>query len=281
MRTLSDVTICAADCAHPALAARALRKSLEQCEFADAILFSDVPVPGPFRNVAIPALVSRFSYSEFVLRQLASYISTPFVLIVQWDGYVLSSREWRSEFTRYDYVGAEWPWHKDGMSVGNGGFSFRSRRLLDLTASPTFELVADRNEDELICRVHRSHLEEKYGIRIAPTEIANMFAYERALPNNPTFGFHGVFNMWRHVEDGAMTNIVRSLNVSTLRSREIVELLAQYVSMRKFTPAIEMFAKIQSCVAPSDLDALFQRSLGSAAYASQLKRECEKLVAAA
>jgi hypothetical protein len=277
MRILSDVTLCSADCAHPLLAARALRKSLEECEFAEAILFSDVFVSGPFRNVAIPALCSRRSYSEFVLKRLISYISTPFVLIVQWDGYVVCSRAWRSEFQEYDYIGAEWPWHNDAMTVGNGGFSLRSRRLLELTASPTFGSQNDSNEDELICRIHRPQLEKQNSIRFAPVPIANVFSYERGAPNSPTFGFHGLFNMWRHVEDSAVINIINSLNAPTLCTREFVELLAQYVAMRKFSPAIALFSKLKSSLSTAIIGDLFRRSIGDSSNADKLLKKCVSL----
>jgi hypothetical protein len=198
---LSDVTLCAADCAHPVLAARALIRSMDECDFGDAILFSNATVPGPFRTVHIAALRSRSDYSEFVLRRLAPHISTAFVLIVQWDGYVLASPAWRSEFQNYDYLGAAWPWYTDGMNVGNGGFSLRSHRLLALTANLDFQSVEKHSEDELICRIHRRELEQHHGIRIAPAALAALFAYERGAPDSQTFGFHGLFNMWRHVED--------------------------------------------------------------------------------
>jgi len=54
---LPELTICAADSANPALAARALAISLERCDFGDAILFTDAPVAGPFRTVLIEGRV--------------------------------------------------------------------------------------------------------------------------------------------------------------------------------------------------------------------------------
>lgn len=206
---------------------RALRKSLDECEFGDAILFADVPVSGPFRSVVIPSLESRAHYCEFILKRLASHISTPFALIVQWDGYVLSSAAWRSQFFDYDYIGAIWPWHTDGMAVGNGGFSLRSKKILALTADSSFTLLDGCNEDELICRVRRRDLERLHGIRIAPSAIANLFAYERRTPEAPTFGFHGLFNMWRHVDDAPMIGIINLLQIAALRSREFIERLTQ------------------------------------------------------
>jgi hypothetical protein len=59
------------------------------CDFADAILFSHVPVAGPFRAVEIDRLDSTAAYSNFVFKRLLKWIETPYVLIVQWDGYIV------------------------------------------------------------------------------------------------------------------------------------------------------------------------------------------------
>ena len=163
-----------------------------------------------FRHVPIERL-SLDAYQEFILKKLPLIVKTPFVLLIQWDGYVLDPTCWLPEFRQYDYIGAKWAWPKDALTVGNGGFSLRSRKLLEAVARPRFEISRIINkekvhEDEYICRVHRSALENEYGIRFAPETIADRFAYERILPDRPTFGFHGFFNMWRHIEDEAMVN---------------------------------------------------------------------------
>ena len=52
-------------------------------------------------------------------------ISTPFVLVIQWDGYIVDPSAWANAFRKYDYVGAV-VHDKRGTFVGNGGFSLRS-----------------------------------------------------------------------------------------------------------------------------------------------------------
>jgi hypothetical protein len=274
---LPDVTLCAADCLNPALAARALIECQQQCTFADSILFCDTQVPGPFRNVTIAALESRAAYSAFILKGLASYVSTPFVLIVQWDGYVLAAEAWRSEFLDYDYIGAVWPWHKDDMQVGNGGFSLRSKRLIDLTAQRGFEIVGDQNEDVLIGRTHRQQLEQHHNIRIAPVSVAERFSYERGIPNAPTFGFHGLFNLWRHASDETLIQISGQLAPQVVRSREFVELLYQYLAMRKWIPAAALFAKLQASTSLPRIHELVAASLGSGALANDLLKKCNRM----
>jgi hypothetical protein len=89
---LRGVTLCTADSANLTLTARALRLSMAACDFADAILFSHVPVAGPFRAVEIDRFDSTAAYSNFVFKRLLKWIETPYVLIVQWDGYIVDPR---------------------------------------------------------------------------------------------------------------------------------------------------------------------------------------------
>ena len=58
---------------------------------------------------------------------------------------------WDAAFLDCDYLGAKWFWHNDGMRVGNGGFSLRSRRLLLALQDPRIDLV--EAEDTAICRM--------------------------------------------------------------------------------------------------------------------------------
>ncbi len=188
---LHDVTLCAVDCVTPALAADALQKSSAGLTFGDVFLLTDATtgVDVPIRT--IPPLRSRDAYSSFMVRNLVEFIRTSHVLIVQWDGFVLDPRRWRPEFLRVDYIGAQWGWFKDGMTVGNGGFSLRSRKLLETTAKAFEETNIAVNEDVLICREHRRWLEQQFNIVFASPEMADWFSYERSPPAAPTFGFHG------------------------------------------------------------------------------------------
>jgi uncharacterized protein DUF5672 len=108
---------------------------------------------------------------------------------VQYDGFILNPDCWSADFQRYDYIGARWPFD-DGRAVGNGGFSLRSKRLLRALQDPQFAPVDP--EDMAICRAYRPVLEERYGIRFAPEEIADRFAFEAVPPDGQTFGFHGL-----------------------------------------------------------------------------------------
>ena len=38
--------------------------------------------------------------------------------------------------------------------------------------------------------------------------MANYFSYEQTLPRHQTFGFHGLWNMWRHEDDETLVEIL-------------------------------------------------------------------------
>ena len=127
---LSDVTICSADSLMPHLALMAIEKSLKQCNFARAILFTDKDIKHKkeIELIRIKKLNSVEDYSRFILKELHKYITTKFILIVQWDGYVLDGKKWDNSFYNYDLIGAKWSWHRDSYKVGNGGEHERKNR---------------------------------------------------------------------------------------------------------------------------------------------------------
>jgi hypothetical protein len=133
-------------------------------------------------------------YSRFCLHKLADHIDTDFCLIFQDDGFVLNPDLWTDEFFMYDYIGSPWPlhmgWPEEGRQVGNGGFSLRSKRLLEFTKNLPHQT---ENEDTYIVISRREEV-EKAGIKIAPLEIARLFSVENRIDaehNLKTcFGFH-------------------------------------------------------------------------------------------
>jgi hypothetical protein len=144
----------------------------------------------------IERITSRDEYSAFILKRLGEHVETSHVLVTQWDGYVVHPEVWHDDFLEADYIGAVWPAATDGMRVGNGGFSLRSQRLLEALREYQFPILA--NEDETICTIHRRVLEQNFGIRFAPEDVADRFSFERnrqlVKEGIPTFGFHGLFN---------------------------------------------------------------------------------------
>jgi hypothetical protein len=193
---LPTVTLCAASSVNLSATFAALKACVDQADFAECLLFTHKPEiwdGGEIRTVPIPRLKSSQDYSTFVLRELADHIRTDHCLIVQWDGFILDARQWTADFLDYDYIGAPWPQFSDGHDVGNGGFSLRSRRLLEACRDPAFR--DGHPEDIAICRTNRAMLESDHRIRFADRSTAARFSFERTAPVNPTFGFHGIFNM--------------------------------------------------------------------------------------
>ncbi len=220
---LLQVTICAVDTRAPALALEAIQKSMTGVRFGDAILFSDCDLPsrdrsGSIRHVHIDRIASVRQYSDFMLSGIGEYITTPFVLVVQWDGYVINPQMWSNDYLHYDYIGAVWPRYTDGHNVGNGGFSLRSKRLLD--AFRQGGLPISHPEDVCICRTNRCLLEARYGIRFAPEDVANSFSTELAQLDGKTFGFHGFFRFPDVMNDGDLFKVVKELPVAMLSNED-------------------------------------------------------------
>lgn len=140
---------------------------------------------------------SKEDYNLFMVKKLNEYIETEFVINIQWDGYILNYKGWSDDFYNYDFIGATWLYH-DGMNVGNGGFSMRSKKLLEVLANDP-EITQTMPEDHQICRTYRRYLENTHGIRFAPAEVADRFSIEAygasILPGankySGQFGFHG------------------------------------------------------------------------------------------
>ena len=215
---LPDVTLCAATSVNVPATMRALEASLAQADFAACLLFTDLPMrpdhPG-IRIVPIQRLASAKAYSSCLLGQLADHVETSHCLVVQWDGHVLDARHWDPAFLAHDYIGASWPQFSDGHDVGNGGFSLRSRRLLQACQSPRFQ--QSHPEDVLIGRTHRAWLESQ-GLRFAPRSLADRFSAERAGDPQSSFGYHGVWHMPRMLGGDRFWEIYRTLDErSTIR----------------------------------------------------------------
>lgn len=192
---LRQVTLCAVSSVNVTATIQALEASLAQVDVAAAKLFTDSPVrpdhPG-ITVVPIDHIPSSQAYSDFILTHLVDHIDTSHCMTIQWDGHVLDAARWRPEFLDHDYVGASWPQFTDGHDVGNGGFSLRSRRLMQLCRDRAFRF--HHPEDVAIGRINRDWLEEK-GMCFAPRALADLFSAERAGDVSASFGYHGVWLM--------------------------------------------------------------------------------------
>lgn len=116
-----------------------------------------------------------------MVKELVKYVDTDFVLCTQWDAYILNPEAWDEAFLEYDYIGAPW-WFQDGNNVGNGGFSLRSKRFLQVCSE--LPLRNFHPEDLILCRTYSNLLESK-GIKFAPEHLAAKFSRE----GNQKYGY--------------------------------------------------------------------------------------------
>ncbi len=209
---LPQVTLCAASSVNVAATIRALEYSLAQVEFGACLLFTDAVItPGRPEITVVPIapITSAAAYSQFLLSHMVDHIETSHCLIVQWDGHVLDAGQWRSDFLDYDYIGASWPQFTDGHDVGNGGFSLRSRAMMENCRHADFETF--HPEDIAIGRRNRGWLESR-GMRFPSRALADCFSAERAGDPSASFGYHGVWHMIRAIGVEAFWDVYRDLN---------------------------------------------------------------------
>lgn len=211
---LRDVTLCCIDNQFPELGFNALQFSTQFCAFGEIFFFTQprfIPPKPDITNlkiISIDHIVDLTTYSEFILKGLNEYIKTTYVLIVQWDGFIINPKLWQDRFLEFDYIGAPWP-TKDGLLVGNGGFSLRSKKLLN--ALQDNSITAKHPEDQCICLENRKYLEKVHGINFAPGELAEQFAFEIQKPSFNCFGFHAVCNLPLVLPTSDLLNLIKKL----------------------------------------------------------------------
>ncbi len=192
----------------------ALKKSSESLHPRKTILFTSKSVSlNKYDSklidlIRINSIKSIKEYSEFIVYELHQYLETSHCLIVQWDGYVCNKKKWNSNFLKYDYIGApfiprdsdeKYSRDKNGnfFVIGNGGFSLRSRKLLEAPKKYALKdnfTFTNFHEDGFFCVLHRKFLESK-GFLWAPFYIAKDFSLESPLSfedfKKLPLGFHG------------------------------------------------------------------------------------------
>lgn len=197
---MKNITLVTQETMYHTLAARALTQTLKHIDVDQVITFSDRELLPGAKNIPVSHFPTVGHYCEFMLRGIAEHITTDHVLFVQWDAMAYDSAQWTDQFLDYDYIGAPWPWYPEGRNVGNGGFSLRSRRLLEACLDPKIKMDPTNpdavNEDQLIGVAGRPYLELTHGIRYPDTKLAAQFSYELG-EYQPSFGCHGPWNIIR------------------------------------------------------------------------------------
>lgn len=204
-KQLPSVTLICIDCVNAQRAIAVLEKCQEHFDFGAVKFLTSIPCDYKYA-IKIKPLNSLIAYSIFMLTKLHEYIETEMLLLVQRDGFIINPSAWDDNFLKYDYIS---PLFVQYPLTGSGGFSLRSKRLMEETARLTpqwdwtqkqadiIQQTQNYYEDGVIC------LSGKYSkFNIAPPEEAAKFAqggnpdprYYQPYP----FGFHGVLNNVDH-----------------------------------------------------------------------------------
>ena len=229
---LPQVTLVALTSVNVTATVAALETCMAHVAFGAARLITDqapASLPDGLEWVRSDPFDSAAAYSSFVLERLADHVVTSHCLLVQWDGHVLHPDRWQPEFLEYDYIGASWPQFGDGLDVGNGGFSLRSRALLEACRAPEFR--PSHPEDLAIGRHNRALLEAQ-GLRFAPRALADTFSAERSGDPASSFGYHGVWHMPRVIGREAFWQIYSGLDERTSAQYDFRSLLWQMLRGR-------------------------------------------------
>ncbi|MCL1971892.1 MAG: hypothetical protein FWG57_02740 [Endomicrobia bacterium] len=205
---LQNVTLAALACTYVYETVQAIKYSMKNIEFGDAVLVSHKKpfyLPKNIRYEYTPQNKSMNDFNYKMIYEMHKYINTDFMLLAHYDGFVINPDMWRSEFLDYDYIGAPWPKNnslKDATGnicrVGNS-VSIRSKRLMELPSKLNIPFVPAYkelyNEDLFIC-VKNKHIFESAGMKFAPLDVAKYFAHEASIDEIKgirPFAFHGYF----------------------------------------------------------------------------------------
>lgn len=208
-----DFTLVIVDNANHALARFAIEKTLSVVDCKEVITFSDRPIIEGAKFIPIRKNINLYDYSEIMTKQLWTYIETDYVLTIQWDGMAVNKELWDDNFLNYDYIGALWKWPIQNQSVGNGGFSLRTRKLIEALRDTEVKLgteLSGQNEDVAIAVEYRDLMQSKYGIKYATPDVARKFATENVW-QGPTLGFHGLWNISRFLTRSEIEYVIEHI----------------------------------------------------------------------
>jgi hypothetical protein len=258
---LSAITLLCVETRDPALAHFAMQKCTQQARFGKMVLITDLAKLSDQPDdqasnqaedqkvtrlqgidyIQAPPIKTTKDYSNLLLTGLRQYVAGTHVLIIQWDSFILHPELWTNDFLQYDYIGAVWPHHPD-TPVGNGGFSLRSVKLLEALESPA---ISKRHpEDFCICDDNKVTLENQFGIRFAPTGVAEQFAVERTSWHR-AFGFHGFFNFGRALSPEELSAFLDYLPDSYLGGFDTYDLIDYLIESKNTALAQRIWKQVQ------------------------------------
>lgn len=201
--TTKDITIVAVDTYAHELTRLSIDRTLSVLPCREVLVLSDRNIYPDGRWVEINP-IDIIDYSTIMIKHLWPFVRTEHILVVQYDGMAVNADRWTDDFLNYDYIGAVWPFshHPPGFRVGNGGFSLRSRRLVNALKDKNILLHPNLPAyEDLYIGVHYKQQLVAQGIKIADEPVANQFSHEHFPGLRSTFGFHGSFNVPYYFND--------------------------------------------------------------------------------
>lgn len=208
MINLPDVTLLAVSSVEIPATIEAIERSCEGINFGAVKLITHEKPEGLSDDIEyayMPKMTDIMQFNHLAFEDLGQYVNTSHALLIQHHGYVLRPELFRDKWLEYDYCGAPWRWsldayicHETGehIRVGNGGFSLRSKKLMDIPKKYNIPLIHENfyyNEDGNIAVYNRVKFLE-LGVKYMPLEDACVFSYENDVPENINikefFGFH-------------------------------------------------------------------------------------------
>lgn len=271
---LQNVTLLGIDCVNSERLAEAMNVSQKDIEFGAVKLLTSLPT-NDSRKIEIPHIGSINEFSRFCIEELYKYVNTDYVLLVQYDGFVLNPESWTDEFLKYDYIGAPWlvaDWSVRDFNfpesllgtlvVGNGGFCLRSKKFLETSARLSSEgkIPKLNPEDVAMCVWYRDVFENE-GIQFAPSELAEKFSIEGTdHVYEKQFGFHGFswtdIDVWidQHPEHSLIVGSFKKAQISRFHSSLILERENTLVKIKKVFEPHAIEGHVLGSVARRDSD---------------------------
>ena len=219
MLNLDQVTLLCIENRSPDLAIFAINKCINVAQFKKIVLVTNLSIPYDYPTnielVQAPEIKTTKDYSDYLLSDLSSLIEGTHVLVIQWDSFIVNPELWDTNYLNYDYIGAPWPHHPQ-TPVGNGGFSLRSMQLIK--ALQDHRITKSHPEDQSICIDNKFLLEQEYGVKFAPSELASQFSIERGSWKD-SFGFHGFFNFSKTLSELEISHFIQLILCVLMRNR--------------------------------------------------------------
>lgn len=192
---LTNITLFSYNCVNPIESIKALLYSSKYIDFAEILLISnEKPKELPSNIKFVETKLKTYKDScKFTYQELPYLIDTQYCLSIHDDGFVINPNLWDNNFLNYDYIGA--PWKKfvhPRNRVGNGGFTLKSNRFLQLTKNVRY--LGTHDDTELTNDYYDYFVGS--GCKYAPVEVAMKFSLESKIPEceynlDNCFGFHG------------------------------------------------------------------------------------------